>query len=155
MASPPFLALEPFEKSHPRALAIYCSDGRFTNAVEELLRTLGHARLDTLTMPGGPALFNAWLAGMSHSVALAESSRFLIESHGIRQVILIAHEGCGFYRKQYAGASGEQVRGHQEDDLRRAASVVRNAHPSVEVLLYRAQVEEGRVKFVALSSSPA
>ena len=38
-----------FHEEHPTALAVYCSDGRFTESVEELLRALGHERLDTLT----------------------------------------------------------------------------------------------------------
>ena len=42
-----------FEATHPEALAVYCSDGRFTDAVEELLHHLGYTRLDTLTLPGG------------------------------------------------------------------------------------------------------
>ncbi len=33
------------EIRHPDELAVYCSDGRFTAAVESLLRELGHARL--------------------------------------------------------------------------------------------------------------
>jgi hypothetical protein len=150
MGGPPFLASEAFDSSYPRALAIYCSDGRFTNAVEELLHWRGHARLDTLTVPGGPALFNTWLAGMSQSSAVVESSGFLIESHGIREVILIAHEGCGYYRKRYDGVGADQVRAHQEDDLRRAARVLKEAHPSIEVVLYRASVGDGRVRFATV-----
>ncbi len=150
MAAPPFLASSPFDASHPTALAIYCSDGRFTNAVEELLHALGHPRLDTLTMPGGPALFNAWLAGLSQSMAMVEGSRFLIEAHAIRRVILLAHEGCGFYRKHYAGLTPDQVRAHQETDLRTAASSLHAAHPSLEISLYCAAAHQGRVRFVTV-----
>jgi len=53
-----FVASERFRPSHPSALAVYCSDGRFTRAVEQLLESKGCARVDTLTMPGGPALFS-------------------------------------------------------------------------------------------------
>ena len=49
-----FQSSTPYEPSHPKALAIYCSDGRFTQPVEDLLHSLGHARLDTCTLPGGP-----------------------------------------------------------------------------------------------------
>ena len=45
-----------YDAAYPDALAVYCSDGRFTRAVDELLAKLGHPRLDTLTIPGGPGL---------------------------------------------------------------------------------------------------
>jgi hypothetical protein len=147
MQRQPFLALAPFEEGHPPALAIYCSDGRFTNAVEELLHHLGHPRLDTITIAGGPALFNVWLAGMSDSMAVGTCARFLMESHGTRQVILIAHEGCGYYRKHYKGLRPEQIQAHQLDDLRHADRTLRQAHEHVEVLLYMASVENGRTLF--------
>jgi len=126
-------------------MAIYCSDGRFTDAVEELLHGLGHARLDTMTLAGGPALFNAWLAGMSESMTVSASARFLIEAHAIRRVILIAHEGCGFYRKHFPGGKPDDVRKHQEEDLRRAAQTLKSM-PIVTMLFY-ATIAEGHVVF--------
>jgi hypothetical protein len=130
-------------------MAVYCSDGRFTDAVEELLHGLGHSRLDTMTLPGGPALFNPWLAGMSESITVSTGGRFLIEAHSIRRVILIAHEGCGFYRKHFPGMKASDVRKHQEDDLRRAASALKPM--PVTILLYMAVIEEGRVRFERLT----
>lgn len=35
-----YVSKEKFEASHPDALAVYCSDGRFTDAVEELLHSM-------------------------------------------------------------------------------------------------------------------
>jgi len=147
MPAHPFLSTKPFEASHPDALAIYCSDGRFTDAVEELLHGLGHPRLDTLTMPGGAALFNAWLAGMSESMAITRAARFLIEAHATKRAILVAHEGCGYYKKHYADATPTAVRDHQEHDLRHAAGHLREYHPEVAASLYVAVLDKGRVKF--------
>jgi hypothetical protein len=145
MPASSFRAQKPYEASHPDAMAVYCSDGRFTDAVEELLHGLGHARLDTMTLPGGPALFNAWLAGMSESMTVSASARFLIESHSIRRVILIAHEGCGFYRKHFPGAKPSDVRKHQEDDLRLAAQALK--HMPITIALYIAVIDGGHVTF--------
>jgi len=145
MPASAFRASKPYEPSHPDAMAVYCSDGRFTDAVEELLHGLGHPRLDTMTLPGGPALFNAWLAGMSESITVTGAARFLIEAHSIRRVILIAHEGCGYYKKHLRGAKPAEVRKHQEEDLRRAAQVLKSM--PVVVLLYMAVIEDGRVRF--------
>jgi nitrogen regulatory protein PII-like uncharacterized protein len=148
MPAPPFLAQKPFEASHPDAFAIYCSDGRFTDAVEELLHGLGHARLDTLTLPGGPALFNPWLAGMSPSLTVGEAAKFLIESHAIKRAILIAHEGCGFYATHYRGVKASEIKKHQEDDLRRAREALKPT--GVAVFLYVAVVADARVRFEAI-----
>jgi hypothetical protein len=148
MPEPAFRASRPYEASHPDAMAVYCSDGRFTDAVEELLRGLGHDRLDTMTLPGGPALFNPWLAGMSESITVTAAARFLIEAHSIRRVILVAHEGCGYYRKHCPGLKPVEVRRHQEEDLRRAASALK-AMPVV-TFLYVAMIDGGHVQFERL-----
>ncbi len=147
MAKPPFVASAPFEPSHPSALALYCSDGRFTDSVEQLLHSLGHARLDTLTMPGGPGLFNVWIAGMTDSTAIATGARFLIEGHRISRVIVIAHEGCGYYRKHVGALPQGEVRKKQEDDLRVAARALGTARSGLRVDGYYARVTEGRVSF--------
>ncbi len=136
----------------PGALAVYCSDGRFANPVEDLLRHLGHPRLDTMTLAGGPALFNPWLAGLSDSMAVAGCARFLIESHSTKRVILVAHEACGYYRRHYEGVSAEQILAHQVDDLRHAARTLRHTHGHVEVLAFCASIQNGRVLFTPLET---
>jgi hypothetical protein len=143
----PFVATAVYEPSHPSALALYCSDGRFTESVEELLRSLGHARLDTLTMPGGPGLFNVWMSGMSDSTAIATGAKFLIEGHKIARVILVAHEGCGYYRKHLGGRSPADIREKQEDDLRLAARALQGIRSGLRVDRYYARVADHRVAF--------
>jgi hypothetical protein len=147
MPRPAFSATARYDAAHPNALALYCSDGRFTEPVEELLHSLGHPRLDTLTMPGGPGLFNVWIAGMTDSTAIATSSKFLIEAHKIVRVIAIAHEGCGYYRKHLGQRPPAEMRKHQEDDLRVAARVLSGARSGLRVHGYYARVEQARVVF--------
>jgi carbonic anhydrase len=151
-----FVASEAFVASYPKALALYCSDGRFTQSVEELFQRLGRARLDTLTMPGGAGLFNVWLAGFSSSQAMMRAASFLISAHGIEQAILVAHAGCGFYKSQMQGASAEAIRDQQLSDLRLAASVCQERHPALTISLYYA-VPEKRITFhpVPLVAAPA
>jgi hypothetical protein len=145
-----FIAKTHYEAAHPSALALYCSDGRFTESVEELLHSLGHARLDTMTMAGGPGLFNLWIAGMTDSTAIASGARFLIEAHKIQRVILIAHEGCGFYKKHMGGRSPADTRHQQEDDLRLAARTLASTRSGLRVDAYYARIEEGHVAFDAV-----
>ena len=115
---------EAFDASHPNALAVYCSDGRFTRAVEALLRKLGHDRLDTMTLPGGPALLSTSGAGLSEVDTFTRAAHFLIEGHHIGHAVLVAHEGCGYYRNRYARMAGPQIERLQREHLGVAARVL-------------------------------
>jgi len=137
----------PFDAKHPHALAMYCSDGRFTEAVEGLLRDLGHARLDTLTIPGGPALLDLTSSGLGAVDVMRDAATFLIRGHGIKQVVLLGHEGCGYYKARYKYESTEAMRRRQLSDLRQAAHWVRGAHEGLAVATYFATPEGNHVRF--------
>lgn len=139
-----------FRAEHPTALAVYCSDGRFTDAVEELLRALGHERLDTLTMPGGPALLHTFAALLIEHEAAASAARFLIRGHGITRAVLVAHAGCGYYRARYAGESAERIDARQRDDLRGARDLLLGASPGLTVDLFYATAS-ATVRFDAVT----
>ncbi len=149
-----FISQSAYEAEHPRALAIYCSDGRFTSAVEELLHHLGHARLDTLTIPGGPALLNPWAASILDADQIQRASQFLIRAHSIDHIVLLSHENCGYYRQKHPGRPAVDVRKAQTDDLRIAARAVRLARPGATVVLYHAAPHEGRVRFNPITEAP-
>lgn len=142
-----FVAPTPYDAGHPKAIAVYCSDGRFTQAVEELLHHLGHARLDTLTMPGGPALLNAWTASILETDQISRAVSFLIRGHALDHVVLLAHAGCGYYRQKFPGRPTADVRKAQLDDLRTAARTIRGVRSGLEIALYYATPENGRVRF--------
>ena len=111
-----------FDHRHPNALAVYCSDGRFTRAVESLLRKLGHDRLDTMTLPGGPALLNHGPADLSEVFIFSRATRFLIEAHKITQAVLLAHENCGFYRARFGRTAEDRIRKLQIEHLQAAGA---------------------------------
>jgi carbonic anhydrase len=140
-----------FDKKHPKALAIYCSDGRFTDAVEELVHGLGHTRLDVLCMPGGPALLDLGSASFSALEAMRTSASFLIRGHAIKHVTLIAHDGCGYYKERYRFETPEEIVKQQKDDLRTAAEWLAGSHPDASVALYFASPDGNKVAFEELS----
>jgi len=142
-----YVAASEFDPGHPTVLAIYCSDGRFTGAVEELTRKLGHDRLDTLTIPGGPALLNLASAGFCDSDAVGRATSFLVRGHKISRVLVLAHAGCGYYRARLTGRKDAAIRQHQLDDLRAAASWLKLSHPGVEVLAFYAYNDKKRIVF--------
>lgn len=150
-SSIPYLSTAPFAAAHPRALAVYCSDGRFTRPVEDLLHHLGHDRLDTLTMPGGPGLLNLWAASVLEADQVERAARFLIQGHAIDHAVLLAHAGCGYYRQRYPGRNAEDVKASQLDDLRVAARAVRAARRGITVALYYASPAGERVRFDPVS----
>jgi hypothetical protein len=138
---------ERFDPSHPDALAVYCSDGRFTRAVEALVRQLGHDRLDTMTLPGGPALLCTAGANLSEVDTFTRAAHFLIEGHHIGHTVLVAHEGCGYYRNRYARMAAPQIERLQHEHLTAAARVLVRRHPELQVQRFYARVTDGRVVF--------
>src|SRR5262245_40693841 len=134
-----------YNEVHPNALAFYCSDGRFTRAVEELLLELGHDRLDTLTMPGAAALVDVRSARLAESSAVRRALSFLIVGHAIEDVIMIAHEGCGYYKSRNSRASAQEIHELQVRDLRSAAAWLHETHPKVRVSLHFARVDDEHV----------
>jgi hypothetical protein len=149
---PPVPHVDDFDQSHPDALAVYCSDGRFTEAVEGLLRGLGHPRLDTMTLPGGAALFEVRRSDFMGLETVRSAATFLVRGHAIKHVVLLAHEGCGYYRARSAGGDPERMREAQWADLRAAARWFRDAHPTVEVRLFYARIatpEHGQGRRIA------
>jgi carbonic anhydrase len=137
----------PFESSYPTALAVYCSDGRFTAAVDELLEHLGHPRLDTLTIPGGPGLLNHKTSGYSDCDTFSRSAEFLIREHHITTVVLLAHDGCGFYGRKFPDLTPEQIRKRQHDDLRLAERELLETHPRLRVETFIAVPAGDHVRF--------
>ena len=137
----------PFEAAYPDALAVYCSDGRFTAAVDELLAHLGHPRLDTLTIPGGPGLLNHKTSGYSDCDTFSRSAEFLIREHTITTVVLLAHEGCGFYGRKFPDLTPDQIRTRQLDDLRLAERELLETHPRLRVEAFIAVPSGDHVRF--------
>lgn len=142
-----FRAKSGYRAEHPKALAMYCSDGRFTEAVEELLRALGHDRLDTMTLPGGPGLLNTWSAQVTDLDAVRRGSAFLIEGHALTDVVLLAHAGCGYYRARFGNRSPEELISRQLHDLRVAATDLRLRCRGVRVRAFFARPENTGVAF--------
>lgn len=145
--SGPITSRTPYEPSHPDALAVYCSDGRFTNAVAELLKTLGYDRLDTMTIPGGPALLDTGTASLMDVDVLRRGARLLIVAHEIKHVTLLAHEGCGYYKSQLSHEPPERIKERQLVDLKNAEAWVRAMHPGVGVAKFFARPGGGHVVF--------
>jgi len=140
-----------FEADYPDALAVYCSDGRFGHAIEELFTHLGHPRLDTLTIPGGAGLLNHRTSGYGDCDTFTRAAEFLIRGHHLTFVVLLAHENCGFYGAKYPDLSHAEIAKRQCADLLHAKAELEATHPRLTVSAYLAVPEGEHVRFDAIT----
>jgi hypothetical protein len=137
----------PFVHERVGAAAIYCSDGRYNEQFDEFLHTkLGLPRYDRVVVPGGAACLAGDIGAWRDEEAVAEQLRFLIVSHELERIVLIAHKGCGFYLKKLHVSEG-RVRERQETDLHKAAERIRTLASRVDVEAYIAGLDSESVVF--------
>lgn len=148
-----FSSKSTYDTKHPTAIAVYCSDGRITEAVAELLQHLGHPRLDTLTIPGGPGLLNHRTSGFSDCDTFSKSAEFLVREHKIVTAVLLAHQGCGYYGRRFPDIDQAQVEERQKADLRLALNELTATHPRLDARGYFSRVEGGKVHFDEVAKS--
>jgi hypothetical protein len=126
-----------------RALAIYCSDGRWGAAFDEFCyRHLNLPRYDRLAVPGGPA----WVSGIDESrpelhTAAKGQIEFLVRAHELERIIIVTHFGCAFYLERL-GRTAETIVDEQITDARRAVEVLRGWFPRLQVDCYLAMRRE-------------
>jgi hypothetical protein len=120
-----------------RALAVYCSDGRWGEAFDEFCHQgLGLPRYDRFGVPGGPA----WLTLRHISLltpysAARDQLQFLVQAHELERIVLITHFGCAFYA-EIVGKDPDGCLQAQEEDLRVAAGTVRAWFAGIQVEAY-------------------
>ena len=106
------------------AAAVYCSDGRFGEHINDFLKTgLSLTRCDRVVLPGGPArLIGLGQSSIEKKTVLSELN-FLVTAHELDRVVLIQHESCAFYH-YHTKLEGDPLRTRQSTDLVEAAKVV-------------------------------
>jgi len=148
LTPPLFVSSTPFEPQRVHAVAIYCSDGRFGDQVDEFLHHhLSLPNYDRLAIPGGPA----WLtyrssASLVQHGLLRDQLDFLVAAHRLRRAILIAHYGCAYYLHRHM-RDAENALPIQLDDLHEATRTLHNWHPGLQIEVYLARAAEDRVQF--------
>lgn len=110
-------------------LVVLCSDERF---VKEILHYFDkiYGRYDVVAVPGSAAFIPRGEG------CLIDRLRFLIESHSIKRIALVAHEDCGFYKAVYSGLSSNKLRDVELEDLRKAKKYIVENMGVEEVKLY-------------------
>jgi hypothetical protein len=136
----------PFDERRIGAAAVYCSDGRFGEQMDEFLHLgLKLPRYDRVAVPGGAACLAGHSTAFWQKTALERQLSFLIQAHNLTRVILIAHDCCGFYANLWLDHSS--VEKQQAHDLKVAADAIRLGNSGVEVEAFFARRVEGQVVF--------
>ena len=138
----------------PRVLVLACSDGRYEEALDEFCReSLRIEGYDRLLIPGGIQILRHALLP-KFAWAGRRLLRFLLDKHGIRRLVLVAHEGCGWYRHMNWGPDAQiDPAERQRRDLLGVMQDLREDWPALEVTPYLARPEGGRVTFEAVASA--
>lgn len=114
----------PYDSARIHAAAMYCSDGRIGEHVDDFLQNgLALPRYDRVALPGGPACLAGHPEALAEEHAVVDELKFLVDVHGLRRIVLVQHEGCAFYASRLA-LEGRRLELVQRADLVRAAAII-------------------------------
>jgi hypothetical protein len=148
--APPFLSPLPFVHERIGAAAVYCSDGRYGEAMDQFLHDgLGLPHYDRVAIPGGAACLAGNLLDMRERGALDRQLKFLVESHTLSRLVLIAHSDCGFYKHHVHPSKLRQTPLEQLQfaDLATVAAQLRDFRRDLQVDAYFARRLETGIQF--------
>src|SRR5687767_13492314 len=138
MNEPTFRSGYTWNPERIRALALYCSDGRWGEAFDEFChRHLEIPRYDRLAVPGGPA----WIAAPPEGAAQLQATHiqldFLVQVHELERIVLITHFGCAWYSDRLQRPPRECLP-EQADDVQATARILQGWYPALRVEAYLA-----------------
>src|SRR5262245_49334449 len=132
----------PWNPARPETVIITCVDGRWYDHFQEFARVHLKAgeRTDFVAVPGGiepltlvdliPKDFNFFRRRIEA----------LVESHGTRRIVAIAHQDCAWYKARKIGPITLSLRDQQIRDLKRAGAKLREMFDQVTVETYFARL---------------
>ena len=132
----------PWDPVRPSVTIITCVDGRWYHHFQEFARVHLEAgtRTDFLAVPGGiepMSLFDLVPKDFNFFRRRIEG---LVEAHGTRRIVAIAHQDCAWYKSRKLGSIKFDLRERQISDLRRSAVRLRELFPGTAVETYFARL---------------
>jgi hypothetical protein len=143
-----------WDPSRPETTIITCVDGRWYPHFQDFARThLGAGpRTDFVAVPGG-------IEPLTQADLMPKDFNFfrrrleaLVESHGTRRIVAIAHQDCAWYKARRLGPITLDLREQQIRDLRRASARLREMFPGVIVETYFARLGQTQPESVVFES---
>lgn len=136
-----------YESARIHAAAIYCSDGRVGEHFDDFLQNgLSLPRYDRLAIPGGPGCIAGHTEAHLEEQGIIDELKFLVDSHELKRVVLIQHQGCAFYGSRLH-LPAEYLQAQQKIDLVKAASFVRRVVGITNVDAYLLRIHGASVSF--------
>jgi hypothetical protein len=146
-ASKLFVSSVPYESERIYAAAVYCSDGRIGDQVDDFLHHgLNLPRYDRVACPGGPVALSGRFSASWDTRGVEEQLRFLGQVHDVRTVVLIAHASCAYYSHRLTIPT-EHVEREQLADLQRATMTVNRLLWNVAVQRFFARRNATEISF--------
>jgi hypothetical protein len=135
-----------WDPQRPQTTIITCVDGRWYPHFQEFARVHLNAgpRTDFVAVPGGIEPLTLVDLVPKDFNFLRRRLESLVEAHGTRRIVAVAHQDCAWYRARKIGPLTFDFRERQIADLRRAASQLREMFAGITVETY----------FARLSGSP-
>jgi carbonic anhydrase len=126
------------QRDHYRcdAAVIWCFDNRFDLGFRKFLKRIGVENPDSIKIAGGARVL-ASPEQPSDREFILDQIRKSIRLHQTQRVILMLHSDCGAYGglEKFRGDTAAEAKHHQQE-LQRAAEVLRRAIPGIEVQGY-------------------
>ena len=144
-----FVSSIPYEAARIYAAAVYCSDGRIGDHVDDFLHNgLGLPRYDRVACPGGPVALSGRFQAFWDARGVEEQLRFLAQVHDVKTVVLITHANCAYYLKRLSiPPAGLETA--QREDLAKATTTVQRMMPAANVKRYMASMSGAEIRFDA------
>lgn len=147
--------------ARPRILVVACSDGRLQEETDHFLQErLGVSRYDRLYLPGGAGALSPSGFEFHRARQVRHDCHFLVESHGVRDIVLLFHgptadgpaeAACADYVRKLSGADVARIRAQQEQDAEELLRCRREWALEARVHVYRCEISaEGTIGFMCL-----
>ena len=133
-----------WDPERPPTVIVTCVDGRWYPHFQEFARNYlkAGARTDFVAVPGGiEPLTLVDLIPKDFSF-FRRRIEALVESHGTRRIVAIAHQDCAWYKARKIGPVKLDLREQQIRDLKRAAAWLRKTFDGVTVETYFARLSD-------------
>jgi len=151
---PSYVSSSKVERAGTDVLVVHCSSSRFQAGLHDFLNQGLNLRsnYDLLVIPGGPQCLTLIEYLPKFSWAGWKWFRFLVETHELKRLILIAHQDCSWYKDLPLHLhTASDARQRQEEDLHRAKAKLTKEFPHLRVELYYAAWDSsGRVTVEAV-----
>ena len=136
-----------YNEDRIHAAAMYCSHGRIGAHFDDFIQNgLTLPRYDRLCLPGGPACLAGHQQAHLEEQGVLDELKFLYEVHGLDRIVLIAHQGCAFYKNRL-DLTEPRLELVQKADLVRAAAYVHRVTGLDQIEGYFARLVDGQMQF--------